>query len=241
MNRRIPKPAEPEPNKIAGSQAPLGNSQAGSSSFPFVFVARARTYRAGREAELLVLGFPSGAWETAKSLHDLSKVNCLETNGLGLPSTQRGISLVMSMIFLSLLILVGTSAMMGTNLEERMAGNTRNRDLAFQAAEAALKHAESTLTSWRAAVFDGTDGLLPYDATRTNDREYWGNTYNWTSSYRTLPDAQKLNQVAAQPKYVVQRMPKILTTEYYRVTARGVGGDSNAVVILQALYTYTPP
>jgi hypothetical protein len=30
-------------------------------------VARARTYRAGREAELLVLGFPSGAWETAKT------------------------------------------------------------------------------------------------------------------------------------------------------------------------------
>jgi hypothetical protein len=77
-----PKPAEPEPNKIAGSQAPLGNAQAGSSSFPFVFVARARTYRAGREAELLVLGFPSGAWETAKSLHDLSKVNCLETKNL---------------------------------------------------------------------------------------------------------------------------------------------------------------
>jgi hypothetical protein len=80
-----PKPAGPEPNKIAGSQAPLGNSQAGSSSFPFVFVARARTYRAGREAELLVLGFPSGAWETAKSLHDLSKVNCLEANGCRLP------------------------------------------------------------------------------------------------------------------------------------------------------------
>jgi hypothetical protein len=79
-NLSVPKPAEPEPNKIAGSQAPLGNSQAGSSSFPFVFVARARTYRAGREAELLVLGFPSRAWETAKSLHDLSKVNCLETN-----------------------------------------------------------------------------------------------------------------------------------------------------------------
>jgi len=145
------------------------------------------------------------------------------------------------MIFLTLLILVGTSAMMNTNLEERMAGNTRNRDLAFEAAEAALRHAESTLTTWRTAVFDGTAaGLLPYDATRTNDHEYWGNTYNWTSSYRTLPDAQKLSQVAAQPQYVVQRMPDILTTEYYRVTARGVGGDANAVVILQALYTYTP-
>jgi hypothetical protein len=61
-----PKPAEPEPNKIAGSQAPLGNSQAGSLGFPFVFVALARTYRAGREAELLVLGFPKRSLGNSK-------------------------------------------------------------------------------------------------------------------------------------------------------------------------------
>jgi hypothetical protein len=74
------KLAQPEPNEIAGSQAPLGNSQAGSSRFPFVFVARAQTYGAGLGSLSIVPGFPSGAWETAKSLRDLSKVNRLENS-----------------------------------------------------------------------------------------------------------------------------------------------------------------
>jgi type IV pilus assembly protein PilX len=147
-------------------------------------------------------------------------------------------------------MLLGTSATLNTNLQERMAGNTRNRDLAFQAAEAALKDAESTLTAWRTLAFDGSvDGLITYDATHGNDADYWGSTVNldslvdadypnWSSS---RSPAQSLSQVAEQPRYIVERMPNVAATEYYRVTARGVGGDLNAVVILQALYTYTPP
>jgi hypothetical protein len=47
----------------------------------FLWRWRERTEPVGK-LKLLVLGFPSGAWETAKSLHDLSKVNCLETKNL---------------------------------------------------------------------------------------------------------------------------------------------------------------
>jgi type IV pilus assembly protein PilX len=149
----------------------------------------------------------------------------------------------MALIFLTILMLLGTSATLNTNLQERMAGNTRNRDLAFQAAEAALKDAETTLTAWRTLVFDGTvAGLITYDPNdpnqdHGNDADYWGST-NWSSS---RSPAQSLSQVAEQPRYIVERMPNVAATEYYRVTARGVGGDPNAVVILQALYTYTPP
>jgi type IV pilus assembly protein PilX len=171
--------------------------------------------------------------------------------GAGLPRKQQGISLVMALIFLTILMLLGTSATLNTNLQERMAGNTRNRDLAFQAAEAALKDAETTLTAWRTSPFDGSAGLVngnPIPA-HTNDATYWGssvnldslvdaNYANW-SSYRS--PTQNLGQVAEQPRYIVEKLPDVGTTEYYRVTARGVGGDSNAVVILQALYTYTPP
>lgn len=168
-------------------------------------------------------------------------------NGAGLPRRQRGISLVMALIFLTILMLLGTSATLNTNLQERMAGNTRNRDLAFQAAEAALKDAESTLTAWRTGAVsppgfdDSQPGLIPYVPAHPNDASYWGATYDWSNPENYRTSAQSLSQVAEQPRYVVEKLPDIGTTEYYRVTARGVGGDLNAVVILQALYTYTPP
>ena len=138
---------------------------------------------------------------------------------------QRGMSLVMALVFLTILVLVGSSATLNTELQERMAGNTRNRDLAFQAAEAALRATESTLC--------GSAGTLAYDATHSNDATYWG-SFDWVSNGTQGP---ALNQVATAPRYVVEKMAPIGSTNYFRVTARGVGGDSNAVVVLQALYT----
>lgn len=55
---------------------------------------------------------------------------------------QRGVALITSLIFLVLLTLVGVTAMQNTTLEEKMAGNNRDRNVAFQAAEAALRDAE---------------------------------------------------------------------------------------------------
>ncbi len=148
----------------------------------------------------------------------------------GVPGRQRGISLVMALIFLTVMILMGTSATVNTNLQERMAGNTRNRDLAFEAAEAALRAAGSTLLN------SATRAAVPaYYPANANDAAYWA-AYDWTNS-GSYP-SQTISQVHSQPKYVVEKMPTVGTTEYYRVTARGVGGDSNAVVILQALYSY---
>ncbi|HYE34438.1 pilus assembly PilX family protein [Methylocaldum sp.] len=157
------------------------------------------------------------------------------------PGRQRGIALVMALTFLTILILTGTSAALNTSLQEHMAGNTRNRNLAFQAAEAALKDAEITLTTWRTSAFDGSvPGLRTYVATQANDSVYWGTTYDWTAAANYRTPTQTVAGVAEQPKYVVEKMPNNGATEYYRVTARGVGGEINAVVVLQALYTYTP-
>lgn len=152
---------------------------------------------------------------------------------------QRGVTLFVAVTFLMVLGLLGVWAMNSNNMQERMAGNTRNRDLALAAAEAALNHAESTLTTWRAGPFDGSvDGLLAYNATTADDVTYWRDITHW-SSYRSVPTGT-LNQVAEAPRYVVQQMPGVDDIEYYRITARGVGGDIHAVVILQSIVTYDP-
>lgn len=57
-------------------------------------------------------------------------------------SQQSGAALVVGLIFLVILTLLGLTAMQTGILEERMAGNSRDRNIAFQAAEAALRDGE---------------------------------------------------------------------------------------------------
>ena len=56
---------------------------------------------------------------------------------------QAGAVLVVSLIFLLVLTIVGVAAMQNTTLEEKMAGNVKDRNLAFQNAESAIREAET--------------------------------------------------------------------------------------------------
>ena len=61
--------------------------------------------------------------------------------------SQRGAILMISLIFLVILTLIGISAMSTTTFEEKMAGSSRDWNLAFAAAEAAVRDAEYDITS----------------------------------------------------------------------------------------------
>jgi len=179
-------------------------------------------------------------------------------------SKQKGATLIVAVIFLIMLSILGINVAQVSNLEEHMAGNSRNRDLAFQAAEAALKHVEQNLSS---GSVEKIQTLIPFPANNTsgtiaaaglraintclpNNINYWNGAgaadcngasqqYVWSTATARNPIAV-LNQVAAQPLYIVERLTNNGTTERYRVTARGVGGTSDAVVILQAMFSVVP-
>jgi type IV pilus assembly protein PilX len=65
--------------------------------------------------------------------------NVLES-GTGL-HPQRGAVLIVALLFLVILTMLGVTAMSGTMMEERMSGNSRDVNIALQAAEAALRDA----------------------------------------------------------------------------------------------------
>lgn len=75
-----------------------------------------------------------------------------------LKSRQSGVVLIVGLIFLLVLTLVGTTAMRGTTLQERMVGNVLDRDAAFQDSETVLRSIESDL---RQAGIDATLGTIP--------------------------------------------------------------------------------
>lgn len=152
-----------------------------------------------------------------------------------LRSNQRGVTLIVALIFLAMLMLLGVTVARTSSLEERMAGNTRDRDLALQAAEAALKDAEADLNGFLANAFDGsTPGLIAYDAATANDSAHW-NDYTWDDD-ESQEATTDLPHVAEQPRYVIEKLPDVATTKRFRITARGVGTSANSVVIVQAGY-----
>lgn len=58
---------------------------------------------------------------------------------------QSGVALITGLVLMVVLTLITVAALRTTTLEELMARNARDRDLAFQAAEAALRAGETEL------------------------------------------------------------------------------------------------
>ncbi|WP_018954728.1 pilus assembly PilX family protein [Thioalkalivibrio sulfidiphilus] len=159
-------------------------------------------------------------------------------------SNQQGSALAIALVFLLLLTLIGVTAMQTTTLQERMAGNVRDRSLAFQAAEAALREGEAFLSQAALPQFNNTGGLLA-PLNNPGMVTTW-EAHNWAANSRLYTG--NLPGVAEQPRYVIEELPPVQTAGdtarfgalpevgVYRVTARGVGGTADAVVILQTTF-----
>jgi type IV pilus assembly protein PilX len=149
---------------------------------------------------------------------------------------QSGAVLVISLIMLLLLMLIGITSSEVTGLEEKMTGNMRERTIAFQAGETALRAGETFLTQATLPSFTATgdnNGLYSETGTPPKQRDNWLN-FNTCCANNNAP------------LYVIQRLNNIGKSsldagsfnenEMYRITARGVGGTSNTVVVLQSVY-----
>jgi len=168
-------------------------------------------------------------------------------NNITLINRQKGVVLVVSLIMLLLLTIIGLTGTQVTSLEEKMTGNSRNQNLAFQSAESALRAGEAVLTQAVLPVFtaSGANGLYLESATSPNENDNWA-IFN-VASY----SANTLTDVAATPQYIIQQMDSGDTSasgsssldagsysasDMYRVTARAVGGTVSAVVVVQSIY-----
>lgn len=154
---------------------------------------------------------------------------------------QGGTVLVVSLIILLLMTLIGITAMNTTSLEEKMAGNSRDRNFAFQAAESALREAENNIQTLCTEPLSCPGlTLTPLDSldftTMTNAS--WGTN---GKEYGTA--AKDIADVTADPRYIIEPLQFVSDTivsgkapsgsQYYRVTARGMGSSDGATVILQ--------
>lgn len=69
------------------------------------------------------------------------------------PRNQRGISLLVVLVLLIVTSILGIAVLRSSAMQERMAGNLRDRSLAFQAAETAMRFAQDAVLG-NAAIVD---------------------------------------------------------------------------------------
>jgi len=141
--------------------------------------------------------------------------------GLGRRARERGISLVTTLVLMLATLGLGVAVMGVNTMEERMIANTKDRDLALQAAEAALRDAEQDVASniTPATAFNDScagglctppsqrDGIgalasLPVEDARLG--------FDWSAdakvrSYGQYTGAAPFPNVAQQPRYVVEK------------------------------------
>lgn len=153
---------------------------------------------------------------------------------------EKGVALPVVLIFLVVMMLLGVTAIRNVTLSEKMAGNQRNQQLAFQAAEQALRYCEMQLR----LTPMGVTPIFPVTTGPNN----WEVDANWsnTKSVDVLNSAKTTEQgLAASPRCMVEDVAKTLALDVtetvrdksiraFRVTARASGGADTAVVMLQS-------
>jgi len=141
-------------------------------------------------------------------------------------------------------------------MQERMARNARDINLAFHATESAIRDAEKFLDTLNGtesfqAVNANDNGL--YVAADFDEVPNWKREGLWNSS-RVIVAPTQIAGVAEQPKYIIEFMKTVVSdadtlniknfgqnTEsdpinIFRVTARGTGGMDTSHVMIQSTY-----
>lgn len=172
-------------------------------------------------------------------------------------SKQSGVVLFVALILLLILSMIGVTVARMQTVEERMARNETSRQLAEQAAEAALRNAEATLLSINTNLFANNSGGLYYFNQSNNATPVsqlpaldWTNAANWLP-YTGPAMTNTPTAALYPPKIVIEELPTVSPTgealggagsdpapppNLFRVTVQGMNADGTPSIMLQSIY-----
>jgi type IV pilus assembly protein PilX len=167
---------------------------------------------------------------------------------------QNGATLVVAMLMLLVLTVLGIASMQVSRLEERMAGNSRDVNLAFQGAEAGLRDAEERVRAWNEFTVPASCIAAPCSVWQRNflPPDLRDQTLAWWNTNATeygVAGAQEVTEITRDPLVVVEDLDFVadsaaLTPGYshqtgrsfYRVTADSAGASNTAEVVLESTF-----
>ena len=167
---------------------------------------------------------------------------------------QRGAGLIVSMLLLLVLTILAIGASQTTRLEERMAGNTRDIDMAFQSSEAGLREAEKYIASTPTlpTCLDPTSASCyvleqgHFSATDLGRKDHiW-----WEENGKPFgtPSLQEVEGVVEDPRYVIEEFQTVtfsLTVghgappgkTYYKSTAWSPGATATSHAVVESVFS----
>jgi Tfp pilus assembly protein PilX len=167
-----------------------------------------------------------------------------------LPRRQLGIALIIGLVILAVLSMIGVAAFSISTQEERMAGNSRDRMLAFEAAEAALRACEDYVKT--GPVFGATAGMY---LAKPSDQATYAESIDWSQSANVYIDPNlQAAQSASANKLPWSRVPACVAEQFQvvhggaalgealtlvptvHITSQGYGLNSSTVVRLESYY-----
>lgn len=179
-------------------------------------------------------------------------------------ASQQGFVMLTALVFLLMLTVLAITAVRRATQDERIANNIRGQNIAFQAAETALRYCQKDfeLTSNGSQLPVGTAQTvhgIPVNLYTGGPPDFaaptlWQNKANWDASGYRLP-AGTVPNVSAQPQCIIEewKIPDLQSGGFssgnsgnagsdnaanlaaYMFTARGQGLTPNTVVWLQAV------
>jgi type IV pilus assembly protein PilX len=173
---------------------------------------------------------------------------------IGTRKRQQGVVLVVALFFLVVMTVLGLSLAGSTTSEEKIARNFRDQDVAYAAAEAALRDAEMAITGmwqWPAILIDPlsfnpacSGGWCDAAAAQPVDAsDFYGSSVPGSNSVAigTVTGSPSVQGVANQPRYLVEYVQAgvgaATTSKYvYRITAQAQGRSPDTRVVLQEVF-----
>ena len=172
--------------------------------------------------------------------------------------TQHGSVLIISLLLLIVMTLLGLSSMNDTIMEEKMAGNLRQSNIALNVGESAMRDAEEYLAglnknSLTDSVTSATSGIdiwvkdAPECGTCAGVEPsgyWWADATNWTNDAENyaglagLTGAYLIEELQAVPDSinVGQQSDAQSVRNFFQITSTGTGSDGRATVFLRSTY-----
>ncbi len=176
----------------------------------------------------------------------------------GRARAQTGAALVTSLLILLVLTVIGITAMQVTRMQERMAGNSRDLNMAFQGAEAAVRNGESLIrtqpsrpdTCIALPCEFWQQGVSTVASPETQGKAWWdqyADEYEASGAHDS--PTVDMPELWEDPRFVVQyitRVPDSLTIgegggvppgrDFYQVTGRSAGATGKANTVVQSTF-----
>lgn len=164
---------------------------------------------------------------------------------------QSGIILVTSLLLLLVLTVLGIAMMKMTNMQERMAGNTRDLNLALQGSEAGLRDAENKVRLLTQLPILSANLnceyceklVLPVDLDDPSAFDWAANGWEFGTA-----GTQEIGQLDEDPRYKIEEFTVVLDgpsqgtnddgsgRDFFAVTARSTGATGRTNTVLQTTY-----